>query len=67
MGCSIVGFGKVWLKMGVVTKIHEEGSGSCHFRLDVIIAKFHNWQQVLPVVLLVIAVCMQLLFKGSVC
>jgi hypothetical protein len=53
--------------MGVVTEIREEGSGSCSLGLGVVIAKFRNWQQVLPVVLLVIAVCMQVLFKGGVC
>jgi hypothetical protein len=53
--------------MGVVTEIREEGSGSCRLGLRVVIAKFRNWQQVLPVVLLVIAVCMQVLFKGGIC
>jgi hypothetical protein len=54
------------LKTGVVTEIREEGSGSCRLGLGVVIAKFRNWQQVLPVVLLVIAVCTQVLFKGGI-
>jgi hypothetical protein len=53
--------------MVVVTEICEEGSGSYHFGLGIVIAKFRNWQQVLLLVLLVIAVCMQVLFKGSIC
>jgi hypothetical protein len=53
--------------MGVVTEIRKEGTGSYRLGLGVVIAKFRNWQQVLPVVLLVIAVCMQVLFKGGIC
>jgi hypothetical protein len=67
IGYSVVGFGEVWLKTGVVTKICEEGSGSCRVGLSVVIAQLRNWQQVLAVVLLVIAVCTQGLFKGGVC
>jgi len=52
--------------MQVISIVGEEGGYSCGFGLCVVVAEFGNWQQPFPVVLLVVAVCLEVLLKGGI-
>ena len=50
----------------MISIVGEEGSYFCGFGLYVVVAEFGNWQQPFPVVLLVVAVCPEVLLKGGI-
>jgi len=50
----------------VISIVGKEGGYFCGSGLCVVVAEFGNWQQPFPVVLLVIAVCPQILLEGGI-
>jgi len=50
----------------VISVVGKEGGYSCGSGLCVVVAEFGNWQQPFPVVLLVVAVCPEILLEGGI-
>jgi len=50
----------------VISIVGPEGGYSCGSGLGVVVAEFGNWQQFFPVVLLIVAVCSEVLLQGGV-
>ena len=48
----------------LISIVGEEVGSLCALSLVVIEAKFSNWQEPLPVILLIVAVCLQVLLQG---
>jgi len=49
----------------VISIVGKEGGYFCGSSLSVVVAEFGNWQQPFPVVLLVVAVCPEILLEGG--
>jgi len=52
--------------MRVISIVGKEGGYFCGSGLCVVVAEFGNWQQPFPVVLLVVAVCPEILLEGGI-
>ena len=52
--------------MSVISIVGEEGGYFCGSGLSVVVAEFGNWQQPFPVILLVLAVCPEILLEGDI-
>ena len=50
----------------MVSIVGEKGGYSCGFGLGVVVAEFGNWQEFLPVILLVVTVCPEVLLEGGI-
>ena len=50
----------------MISIVGKEGGYSCGSGLCVVIAEFGNWQQHFPVVLLVVAVCPEILLECGI-
>jgi len=50
----------------VISIVGKEGGYFCGSGLCVVVAEFGNWQQPFPVVLLVVAVCPEILLEGGI-
>ena len=46
--------------------VGKEGGYFCGSGLFAVVAEFGNWQQPFPVILLVVAVCPEILLKGGI-
>ena len=50
----------------MISIVGKEGGYFCGSGLCVVVAEFGNWQQPVPVVLLVVAVCPKILLEGGI-
>jgi len=65
--CFIVTCAKVQHEFRMVSIVGEKGGYFCGSGLGVVVAEFCNWQEFLPVVLLIVAVYPEIVLKSGIC
>ena len=50
----------------MISVVGKEGHHFHALGLCIVVANFGNWQELLPVILLIVAICSQVLLKGCV-